>query len=80
MSFSAGIFAIPEYLAKDVVSLLCHMLQVDPLKRATMKDVRLVCLFNSTFPTPIHVMSDSFGGISLFFSENFHFRISEFSL
>ena len=40
LAISAGIFAIPEYLAKDVVSLLCHMLQVDPLKRATMKDVR----------------------------------------
>ncbi|KAL8597835.1 protein kinase, AMP-activated, alpha 2 catalytic subunit [Nucella lapillus] len=36
----SGIFAIPDYLNKDVVSLLCHMLQVDPLKRATIKDIR----------------------------------------
>ncbi|XP_052775914.1 5'-AMP-activated protein kinase catalytic subunit alpha-2-like isoform X3 [Mya arenaria] len=36
----SGIFNIPEYLNKEVVSMLCHMLQVDPLKRATMKDIR----------------------------------------
>ncbi|PVD22913.1 hypothetical protein C0Q70_16173 [Pomacea canaliculata] len=36
----SGIFAIPDYLKKEVVSLLCHMLQVDPLKRATIKDIR----------------------------------------
>nr|KAG5703926.1 hypothetical protein BaRGS_008185 [Batillaria attramentaria] len=36
----SGIFAIPDYLNKEVVSLLCHMLQVDPLKRATIKDIR----------------------------------------
>nr|ARR97160.1 5'-AMP-activated protein kinase catalytic subunit alpha 2 [Haliotis discus discus]QOS02267.1 protein kinase AMP-activated catalytic subunit alpha 2 [Haliotis discus hannai] len=36
----SGLFAIPEYLNKDVVSLLCHMLQVDPLKRATIQDIR----------------------------------------
>ena len=39
---SAGLFAIPEHLNKDVVSFLCHMLQVDPLKRASMKDIRYV--------------------------------------
>ncbi|KAK3090223.1 hypothetical protein FSP39_010184 [Pinctada imbricata] len=36
----SGIFAVPEYLHKEVVSLLCLMLQVDPLKRATIKDIR----------------------------------------
>ncbi|XP_005096925.1 5'-AMP-activated protein kinase catalytic subunit alpha-2 [Aplysia californica] len=36
----SGIFAIPEYLNKEVVSLLCHTLQVDPVKRATMKEIR----------------------------------------
>ncbi|XP_033736754.1 5'-AMP-activated protein kinase catalytic subunit alpha-2-like isoform X4 [Pecten maximus] len=36
----SGIFAIPEYLNKEVVSLLCLMLQVDPLKRATIKGIR----------------------------------------
>jgi 5'-AMP-activated protein kinase catalytic alpha subunit len=35
----SGIFPIPDYLEKSVVNLLLHMLQVDPMKRATMKDV-----------------------------------------
>ncbi|KAI6182839.1 5'-AMP-activated protein kinase catalytic subunit alpha-2 [Aphelenchoides bicaudatus] len=35
----SGIFPIPDYLDKPVVNLLLHMLQVDPLKRATIKDV-----------------------------------------
>lgn len=34
-----GIFPIPEYLNKTVTSLLCQMLQVDPLKRATVSDL-----------------------------------------
>ncbi|KAK7476077.1 hypothetical protein BaRGS_00032704 [Batillaria attramentaria] len=38
----SGIFAIPDYLNKEVVSLLCHMLQVDPLKRATGPPVSTV--------------------------------------
>lgn len=37
--FSAGIFPVPDYLDKSVVNLLLHMLQVDPMKRATIKDV-----------------------------------------
>ncbi|GFO05033.1 non-specific serine/threonine protein kinase [Plakobranchus ocellatus] len=36
----SGIFAIPEYLNKEVVSLLCHTLQVDPVKRSSMKEIR----------------------------------------
>lgn len=36
----AGVFDIPEYLNKSVVSLLVHMLQVDPMKRATMEDIK----------------------------------------
>lgn len=35
----SGIFPIPDYLEKSVVNLLLHMLQVDPLRRATIKDV-----------------------------------------
>ncbi|KAK6179266.1 hypothetical protein SNE40_011669 [Patella caerulea] len=35
----SGIFAIPDYLSKEVVSFLCHMLQVDPLKRATISSI-----------------------------------------
>lgn len=40
--FLAGVFPIPEYLNKTVVSLLCHMLQVDPMKRATIEDIKYV--------------------------------------
>ncbi|KAK3516113.1 hypothetical protein QTP70_005383 [Hemibagrus guttatus] len=35
-----GVFYIPEYLNRSVASLLMLMLQVDPLKRATIKDIR----------------------------------------
>jgi serine/threonine protein kinase len=35
----SGIFPIPDYLDKNIVNLLLHMLQVDPMKRATIKDV-----------------------------------------
>jgi len=35
----SGIFPIPDYLKKSVVSLLVHMLQTDPIKRATAEDI-----------------------------------------
>ncbi|XP_029473940.1 5'-AMP-activated protein kinase catalytic subunit alpha-2 isoform X1 [Rhinatrema bivittatum] len=35
-----GVFYVPEYLNRSVARLLVHMLQVDPLKRATIKDIR----------------------------------------
>lgn len=43
-----GVFYIPEYLTRSVASLLMLMLQVDPLKRATIKDIRymLMCAFS----------------------------------
>lgn len=51
--FAAGIFSIPDYLNKSVVSLLVHMLQVDPMKRATMEDIKYdvikkftICIYN----------------------------------
>lgn len=40
INFAAGIFAVPDYLNKEVVGLLCIMLQVDPLKRATTAQIR----------------------------------------
>lgn len=46
----SGIFHIPDYLNKSVVSLLVHMLQVDPLKRATIKDVREHEFFKHDLP------------------------------
>ncbi len=39
-----GVFYIPEYLNRPVASLLMLMLQVDPLKRATIKDIRLLVI------------------------------------
>ncbi|GAB6031636.1 5-AMP-activated protein kinase, catalytic [Chamberlinius hualienensis] len=36
----SGNFPIPDYLNKSVVSMLCHMLQVDPMKRATIEDIK----------------------------------------
>lgn len=35
----AGVFPIPDYLNESVVSLLNHMLQTDPMKRATIQDI-----------------------------------------
>ncbi|XP_026104151.1 5'-AMP-activated protein kinase catalytic subunit alpha-1 isoform X2 [Carassius auratus] len=35
-----GIFFTPPYLNPSVSSLLTHMLQVDPMKRATIKEIR----------------------------------------
>ncbi|CAM1310260.1 PRKAA1 (predicted) [Pycnogonum litorale] len=36
----SGMFPIPDYLNKSVVNLLSHMLQVDPIKRASISDVK----------------------------------------
>lgn len=35
----SGVFPIPDYLKGTVVSLLTHMLQVDPIRRATIQDI-----------------------------------------
>ncbi|CAH0395475.1 unnamed protein product [Bemisia tabaci] len=53
-----GIFPIPDYLNKSVVSLLCHMLQVDPMKRATIEDIKKHDWFQRDlpaylFPSPV---------------------------
>lgn len=47
----SGIFAVPDYLNKEVVSLLCLMLQVDPLKRATIAQIRDHDWFQKELPT-----------------------------
>nr|ANT47199.1 5'-AMP-activated protein kinase catalytic subunit alpha-2 [Dastarcus helophoroides] len=54
----SGIFPIPEYLNKSVVSLLCQMLQVDPMKRATIEDIKKHEWFQKDcpaylFPSPV---------------------------
>ncbi|CAJ0921211.1 unnamed protein product, partial [Mesorhabditis belari] len=35
----AGVFPVPDYLDKSIVNLLHHMMTVDPMKRATIKQV-----------------------------------------
>ncbi|XP_073449995.1 5'-AMP-activated protein kinase catalytic subunit alpha-2 [Aquarana catesbeiana] len=46
-----GVFYIPEYLNRSVATLLMHMLQVDPLKRATIKDMREHEWFKQDLPS-----------------------------
>jgi 5'-AMP-activated protein kinase catalytic alpha subunit len=46
----SGIFPIPDYLNESVVSLLQHMLQVDPIKRATVKDIVQHAWFSKDLP------------------------------
>ncbi|XP_054996589.1 5'-AMP-activated protein kinase catalytic subunit alpha-2 isoform X1 [Sorex araneus] len=46
-----GVFYIPEYLNRSVATLLMHMLQVDPLKRATIKDIREHEWFKEDLPS-----------------------------
>lgn len=58
----SGIFPIPEYLNKPVVSLLCQMLQVDPLKRATVEEIKKHDWFQKDlpaylFPSPVELDS-----------------------
>lgn len=58
----SGIFPIPEYLNKTVVSLLCQMLQVDPLKRANIEEIKKHEWFQKELPTylfPLPVEIDS---------------------
>lgn len=58
----SGIFPIPEYLNKQVVSLLCQMLQVDPLKRATIEEIKKHEWFQKELPSylfPSPVEQDS---------------------
>ncbi|XP_054290481.1 5'-AMP-activated protein kinase catalytic subunit alpha-2 isoform X3 [Macrosteles quadrilineatus] len=54
----SGVFPIPEYLQKSVINLLCHMLQVDPMKRATIDDIKKHDWFQKElpaylFPSPV---------------------------
>ncbi|XP_033607919.1 5'-AMP-activated protein kinase catalytic subunit alpha-2 isoform X2 [Cryptotermes secundus] len=54
----SGVFPIPEYLNKTVVSMLCHMLQIDPMKRATIEDIKKHEWFQRDlpaylFPSPV---------------------------
>lgn len=46
----SGVFPIPDYLNQSVVSLLTHMLQVDPMKRATVQEIVQHEWFNKDLP------------------------------
>lgn len=54
----SGIFPIPEYLNRSVVSLLCQMLHIDPMRRATIEDIKKHEWFQKDcpaylFPSPV---------------------------
>lgn len=58
----SGIFPIPEYLNKQVVNLVCQMLQVDPLKRATIEEIKKHEWFQKDLPAylfPSSIEQDS---------------------
>lgn len=58
----SGIFSIPEYLNKQVVNLVCQMLQVDPLKRATIEEIKKHEWFQKELPAylfPSSIEQDS---------------------
>ena len=48
--YVAGAFPVPEHLNKSVVSLLLHMLQTDPIKRATAEDIHQHEWFRKDLP------------------------------
>ncbi|KAJ3389705.1 Protein kinase [Lobulomyces angularis] len=47
---NGGIFTLPSYLSHDTKSILSSMLVVDPLKRATIADLRNTSWFNVNLP------------------------------
>lgn len=58
----SGIFPIPEYLNKQVVNLVCQMLQVDPLKRANIEEIKKHEWFQKDLPSylfPSSIEQDS---------------------
>ncbi|XP_016998598.2 5'-AMP-activated protein kinase catalytic subunit alpha-2 [Drosophila takahashii] len=58
----SGIFPIPEYLNKQVVNLVCQMLQVDPLKRANIEEIKKHEWFQKDLPAylfPSSIEQDS---------------------
>lgn len=70
----SGIFPIPEYLNKSVVSLLCMTLQVDPMKRATIEDVKKHEWFQKDlpgylFPSPVEQVVVKISYYNLLFCE-----------
>jgi 5'-AMP-activated protein kinase, catalytic alpha subunit len=55
--FKAGIYSTPDYISKSVSQLIEKMFTVDPLKRATIKDIKehdwfKIDLSDYLFPKP----------------------------
>ncbi|RXG68235.1 5'-AMP-activated protein kinase catalytic subunit alpha-2 [Armadillidium vulgare] len=48
---TAGVFQIPDFLNPSVVRLLLHMLMVDPMKRATIEDIKKHDWFQKDLPS-----------------------------
>ncbi|KAB7498996.1 5'-AMP-activated protein kinase catalytic subunit alpha-2 [Armadillidium nasatum] len=46
-----GVFQIPDFLNPSVVRLLLHMLMVDPMKRATIEDIKKHDWFQKDLPS-----------------------------
>lgn len=46
----SGIFALPDYLDKGAVHIIVHMLQVDPMKRATIAELKEYSWFARDLP------------------------------
>nr|XP_039265292.1 5'-AMP-activated protein kinase catalytic subunit alpha-2-like [Styela clava] len=46
----SGVFDVPHYLDKGAASLIKHMLRVDPMKRATVEDIRGYPWFQQDLP------------------------------
>ncbi|KAK4296747.1 hypothetical protein Pmani_030786 [Petrolisthes manimaculis] len=46
----SGVFQIPDYLNQSVVRLLLYMLMVDPMKRATIEDIKKHEWFQKDLP------------------------------
>ncbi|KAG9509954.1 5'-AMP-activated protein kinase catalytic subunit alpha-2, partial [Fragariocoptes setiger] len=46
----SGVFPVPDYLNSSAVNLISHMLQVDPMKRATIEDIKNHDWFRKDLP------------------------------
>ncbi|CAL8124794.1 unnamed protein product [Orchesella dallaii] len=47
----SGMFPVPDYLSNSAAfGLLCHLLQVDPIKRATVEDIKKHAWFQKNLP------------------------------
>jgi carbon catabolite-derepressing protein kinase len=55
---NGGVYTLPSYLSSDTRNILQSMLIVDPLKRATIADIRSDPWFNTSLPSYLKPASD----------------------